>query len=117
MKICNTCKKERNNDDFHKHQNRRDGTCRWCVRDRRLGKQKYKRRTERIYSDPLARSARQKVRDAVRSGKIEKPLSCEECGTNTKREVLSAHHYNGYDHPFDIKWVCPGCHGKVHMVK
>lgn len=52
---------------------------------------------------------------AVRTGKIIKPLKCENCNTIPKR--LEAHHYKGYDHPLEVKWLCTSCHKLIEKDK
>lgn len=58
------------------------------------------------------------VRHAVAAGTLVKPLDCSECGVHDPRgkdgrSIIHAHHYNGYDKPFDIQWLCAHCHRKV----
>jgi hypothetical protein len=61
--------------------------------------------------------ARQRVRDAVRHGKIEKPQKCQRCGQITKASLLHGHHKNGYRDPFDVTWLCVHCHNVVDADK
>ena len=55
--------------------------------------------------------ARSLVRTALRAGKIKRPRHCLLCGKKTKPE---AHHFNGYDKPLDVLWVCKRCHQNLH---
>ena len=60
------------------------------------------------------------VRWAVESGRLEKPDICWACRGKPPvrrdgRSSLHAHHYNGYDHPLDVMWLCQRCHLEVHM--
>lgn len=59
---------------------------------------------------PERRQAREKVKDAVRSGKIPpaKMLSCVDCGESAKRYD----HFAGYDKPLEVQAVCYRCDGK-----
>jgi len=50
--------------------------------------------------------ATQRVSQAVRNGTIQKTDTCASCGATCEPV---AHHYAGYDHPFDIWWVCRTC--------
>jgi len=56
-------------------------------------------------------SAHNKLNYAVRKGRIIKPTECSECGATPRK--IEAHHHNGYDHPFDVVWLCTRCHVKV----
>jgi len=53
--------------------------------------------------------ARSKVRRAKMTGKlVAEP--CEQCGA-TKTEA----HHDDYDKPLDIRWLCSGCHKRLHV--
>lgn len=55
--------------------------------------------------------ARVAVREAVRSGQIERRTACEECSV----EVPSLHrHHSDYRQPLDVRWLCPPCHRAEH---
>lgn len=58
--------------------------------------------------------ARHAVYNAIRSGQLVRPDTCEECGetypTQSGRAGIQAHHHKGYDHPLDVKWLCIPCH-------
>lgn len=73
-----------------------------------------KRRAEyrsRIEANPERMKARDKLRYAVRQGKVEKPNWCEEC--NIAFVPIEGHHHD-YSKPFDVEWLCKRCHGKRH---
>lgn len=55
-------------------------------------------------------TARIKVREALKSGKITKPLLCEVC---EEEKVLEAHH-NDYSKPLSVNWYCRQCHAYKH---
>jgi hypothetical protein len=55
----------------------------------------------------LKDSARQWVRDGVKSGRVVKPARCPKCGS-TKN--ISHHHPRGYERYRDIEWLCRACH-------
>ena len=46
----------------------------------------------------------------IKDGSIVKPLRCERCG---EVKLLDAHHHD-YSKPYDIEWLCRGCHHAVH---
>lgn len=52
--------------------------------------------------------AKDKVRDAIKSGKLIKK-SCEVCGN----EKVQAHH-DDYNKPLEIRWLCRRCHSEWH---
>lgn len=68
------------------------------------------KRARRGNDDPYKRRCRMALRDAVKSGKVKKPLRCSEC-----QWVGRLHgHHNDYSKPLEVIWVCPICHGKIH---
>jgi hypothetical protein len=58
-------------------------------------------------------TARSRLRDAVRFGRIEKPNRCEACGEITIPRLLGGHHFEGYEKWWSVKWLCVRCHNKV----
>lgn len=66
------------------------------------GKEVQRRRHE---SHPLQRKARSAISNALRLGKIIKPIKCQACGCVEK---LEAHHWKGYEkeHWLDVQWLC-----------
>lgn len=71
-------------------------------------------RKSRKETCPIKRSARNKLRDAVRYGKVIKPHKCECCGEHKEAAKLCGHHWNGYINALDVKWLCHRCHAKEH---
>lgn len=57
-------------------------------------------------------SARAKINNALRDGKLKKPSACEGCGKETSD--IEAHHPKGDKHPDVIVWLCTTCHGSAH---
>lgn len=52
------------------------------------------------------------VRKALQSGYLTRPESCEVCGFSPfplARTKIQAHHWNGYDHPLDVWFICKSC--------
>lgn len=69
----------------------------------------YKKEYEKENSEKI--SAQRKVRRAVRSGKLIRPMHCEICGENTK-----AHgHHEDYNKPLEVIWMCAKCHLYHHQ--
>jgi len=54
--------------------------------------------------------ARTKLKNMVRTGKINKPEKCQACGKLVTPNYLHGHHYAGYDKPVDVQWLCHWCH-------
>ena len=50
------------------------------------------------------------VGHAVRDGKLQRSVFCEECGLPGKTEG----HHPDYSKPLEVDWVCQGCHIKRH---
>lgn len=57
---------------------------------------------------------RERLRHAVSAGKVAKPSACEGCGLELPREKLGGHHFDGYDDPFRVVWLCDPCHRAEH---
>lgn len=55
--------------------------------------------------------AQQKVTDAVRRGRLQKPDRCSSCGRTGIR--LDGHHED-YSKPLEVKWLCVQCHSDRH---
>ena len=61
--------------------------------------------------------ARAAVKRALHTGKLVRPNLCEECSlpgpqSSDGRSTIHAHHHRGYEHPLNVKWMCPTCHFK-----
>lgn len=78
------------------------------------------RQTERFRLAEAARrsrspekvTARSAVNNALKSGRLTKPTSCERCGERRPQ----AHHYLGYapEHHLAVRWLCTWCHSLAH---
>lgn len=59
---------------------------------------------------PERRMARQKVKDAIKCGKLIRG-NCEKCGS-----LKACAHHEDYSKPLDVRWFCHKCHAKEHKV-
>lgn len=68
---------------------------------------RYKKRMQEKYPEKV--SARKKVHQALRSGKLERK-PCTICGST---ENIEAHHID-YSKPMNVKWICRKHHRELH---
>lgn len=59
---------------------------------------------------PDRRQVRQKVTNAIRSGKLIRPSICECC--NASGEIQA--HHDDYNKPLSVRWLCDHCHDDWH---
>lgn len=62
---------------------------------------------------PEKTKARSKLRYALLTGKILKPIACERCGDMVK---LQGHH-SDYSQPLAVSWLCVPCHKDIHGIR
>lgn len=74
---------------------------------------KAKWRQENAEKNDTLRAAHWAVDNAVRSGLIDRPASCEKCNKRCKPQ---AHHHKGYKRVnwLTILWLCDACHALEH---
>lgn len=60
---------------------------------------------------PGKKEASELVARAIRSGKIQKPLTCSVCGKTNCR--IEGHHPD-YSKPLEVIWLCKKCHYAEH---
>lgn len=141
-KICRTCQEVKTLDRFYLHKQMADGhlnICKDCVKerikkyydfnkekinkyDRIRGRTEERREKNRIRSltrksprkkgDPVKIKARTELGNALRSGKIQSPSHCQDCGVECKPHG----HHEDYSKPLDVVWLCSLCHGKRHRI-
>jgi hypothetical protein len=54
---------------------------------------------------------RQLTAVAIKKGELVRPQICDLC--DETHHDIDAHHID-YGRPFDVVWLCPGCHGLAH---
>lgn len=138
MKQCSKCHVMKPETEFYRDSRKKDGLkceCKTChdltsiltrdiekKRDRdRAYIQKWRtdhpeearesyRRHNLHRNTPEKTKARMILYSAIRSGKIQRPIACQECGAITSVQG----HHNDYSHPYEVEWLCSLCHGKRH---
>ena len=133
-KTCFKCGESKPLSSFYKHKEMADGhlgKCKVCTKkdvsknykDNREYYQEYERHRNNMpdraqfktdacrkhrmkYPDKYA--ARNAVGNALRDGRITRPLRCSECGINCIPEA----HHEDYNEPLTVTWLCSECHEK-----
>lgn len=59
-----------------------------------------------FYTSAEAKAARERVRRAIKSGKLTRPSECETC---SGPGPIDAAHVD-YARPLDVRWLCKPCH-------
>jgi len=59
---------------------------------------------------PYKKTATVAINNAIRSGKIVRPLNCENCGSENRIEG----HHDDYSKPYSVRWLCVFCHSNWH---
>lgn len=114
---CKSCGLGKNHSEFYKHRFTASGyetSCKICTRAR--SKRWRAEKPEKVNEqhklrDPNKIMARRRLNDAIRKGRIKKPICCEHCGL---MEKLHGHHED-YSKPLEVIWLCPTCHSKLHF--
>jgi len=82
-------------------------------------------KTDYYRDNPAVIAAQQAISQAVEEGRLIRPEACELCGEvpdpilvgkfagSFYRTSIFAHHWNGYDHPLDVWFICRACDGKL----
>lgn len=135
MKKCKKCLEVKNENEFYKHSQMKDGLlnfCKSCVivrvssywyKNVEIHRIKERERWQRRKSNPNEIERRKKynrdwyAKDKNRCkshGAVHRKLKpkeyCEICGIKAK---MNAHHDN-YEKPLEVLWCCVLCHRKIH---
>lgn len=121
---CKECNKKdtqdniKKNHDYYLEYDRERANLPHRVEARKLyiqteqGKEALRRaKTKWREDNVIKRSASLIIGNAVRDGKILKPLNCEVCNSKPKR--LHGHH-DDYNYPMAVRWLCSKCHTAWH---
>lgn len=133
MKACNKCGVSKPHDSYAKT---RPAVCKACTSEynrayRAANREKisermkvyqkdYRERTrdERVAVNRLWRErnkekvdAHNALGNAIRFGKITKPLNCSDCNDSGRLEA----HHEDYTKHLDVEWLCSSCHRLRHV--
>ena len=120
-KQCDHCKIWKPLTDFHLNCCRKDGRHNQCKKCRANYGKTY-RQTEmcrkvqtKAHIKERAKfpgkiKARQKLKNAIRAGKITRPDTCESC----KEKKFVEGHHEDYSKPLEVDWLCIECHTELH---
>jgi hypothetical protein len=89
----------------------------WIARNPKRASEILSKSNKKFREDPNSKpkiKAHQKIKYAVKIGKIQRPNECSCCHGKGK---IEGHHYIGYDHPLDVIWLCSKCHKKFDREK
>lgn len=137
MKICFKCNEEKELSEFYAHKGMKDGYLGKCIKctkkdatdhrndniekireyDRKRGKLPHRIKfstetTKRLREQfPLKYKAQTAVNNAVRDGRLIKPINCSAC--NKKGRQIEGHH-DDYSKPLEVTWLCSPCHKQLH---
>ena len=137
MKLCNTCKTEKEVDEFGKRTASPDGLspkCKQCQSEYDKGranqphrvearelyakteagkKAGYRAKRKWMENNTVKRAAHIIFGNALRDGKMTRPSHCQGCG-----DKCNPHgHHEDYSKPLDVVWLCPSCHKTVHVLR
>lgn len=96
----------------YREQPKRKELARKCSAGVSIAQRVEKQRERRAQAGKQQYKARNFVSNGLRDGKIKKADNCFFCGASGK---LHAHHHD-YSRPLDVFWLCPSCHGKLHVI-
>lgn len=133
MKTCSRCRQDKPAEDFHRDNSRPDGlqrTCKPCktveARERYRADPAAYAAKQRAWSsanpdavrairarqerDPAHVAARRLVHEEIRTGRMVRPVECEQCKTARPTHA----HHEDYSRPLDVMFLCEPCHLAVH---
>jgi hypothetical protein len=135
MKTCFCCKKKKDESNFYKHKQSKDGLSSYCASCAKIKKRaeylknrdKYDQRAkvytsknrDKVNAISRKRNSRDKIKLKARSAighmvrkakKIQRPFFCEHCGHACKAQA----HHPDYNLPLKVIWLCSECHYRLH---
>jgi hypothetical protein len=82
-----------------------------CLGCHAIAQRNYRRNRTVTHDQHAKELARSKAGVKYRRGNIKKS-PCRDCGSE-----MSQMHHEDYSKPYDVVWMCRGCHLKVHAVE
>lgn len=138
MKRCFKCGVEKPVEDFYRHPHMADGRlgkCKDCTKldmridrrtkprvrayDRERASQPHRvQLRDRVVrewrkANPERAKAVEKANNAVRDGKLTRPVICEGCGLPVRVEK----HHHDYNQPLAVVWLCKPCHALADKIR
>lgn len=123
MKECYRCHTSQSETNFYQDRTKPDGLksiCKECDKEKR--KTHYKQniliQSQRLKEyekmNKLKRNAKTMINYALATGKLIKPIICENCGN---RDLKLEGHHADYSKPLEVSWLCRKCHINLHRRK
>ena len=112
---CKLCEKQYyqlNREEKNQYQKQYRQLNREKIREySQLNKEKINQNKNQYYHrNPEKQKARLKLNNAVRRGKIHKPVFCSSCDSDRHLEA----HHTDYSNPLQVLWLCRSCHRELH---
>lgn len=110
QRLCLACDRKRGHIKYAKNPNKicsQTEKYRKSEKGRKMTYQMLKRQREKY---PEKFKARHAVNYAVKTGKLLKPKTCQDCSKESRIEG----HHDDYTRPLDVLWLCPRCHKAKH---
>jgi hypothetical protein len=124
-KVCTKCKQTKPVSEFYAGKRGVRFQCKEC--EKSASKLYYYNNTDKVIArvdryrkengrkrkpgTPEQVRAYRMVKIAIKDGILVKPDECELCG---KESHLHGHHWDGYNNPLKVIWLCPTCHHMAH---
>jgi hypothetical protein len=108
---CRRCTRERVRS--HRRQHRERCRARDRQRDRTARRRAHLAANSRRWeaANPDKHRAQRAVRQAVATGRLEKPDACQRCSKPCAPRALHGHHTD-YSQPLEVEWLCAACHAQ-----
>jgi hypothetical protein len=74
---------------------------------------KHKRLRHRMFTGTEKEDARAELWNAIKSGVVIKPKTCQACGHRKPSREIHGHHED-YSKPLHVRWICEQCHRNEH---
>lgn len=123
LRLCRKCGRWLSLDYFKKRSRGLFGPCKGCRRThdrlRRKPRTEVQKERHRLAVAAYRKTHRQKyvariaVRQAILNNQLQRPDTCQSCGSQTSG--IEAHH-DDYSKPLDVRWLCIDCHALTKTI-